>query len=48
MMLTDRFMSQVFSLGPVLLYTLEAIAAVSVLIVGKVLVSREARVLVMK
>jgi YjbE family integral membrane protein len=48
MMLTDRFMSQVFSPGPVLLYTLEAIGAVSVLIVGKVLVSREARVLVMK
>jgi YjbE family integral membrane protein len=48
MMLTDRFMSQVFSPGPVLLYALEAIGAVSVLIVGKVLVSREARVLVMK
>jgi YjbE family integral membrane protein len=48
MMLTDRFMSQVFSPAPLLLYTLEAIAAVSVLIVGKLLAGREARILVMK
>jgi len=48
MMLTDRFMSQVFSPAPLLLYTLEGIAAVSVLVVGKLLAGREARVLVMK
>jgi YjbE family integral membrane protein len=48
MMLTDRFMSQVFSPAPLLLYSLEVIAAVSVLVVGKLLADREARVLVMK
>jgi len=48
MMLTDRFMSQVFSPAPLLLYSVEVIAAVSVLVVGKLLADREARVLVMK
>jgi YjbE family integral membrane protein len=48
MMLTDRFISQVFSPAPLLLYSLEVIAAVSVLVVGKLLADREARVLVMK
>jgi YjbE family integral membrane protein len=48
MMLTDRFISQVFSPAPLLLYSVEVIAAVSVLVVGKLLADREARVLVMK
>jgi len=48
MILTDQFMLQVFLPAPLLRYTVEALAAVGVLIAGKLLLRREARVLVMK
>jgi YjbE family integral membrane protein len=48
MMLTDRFISQIFSPAPLLQYILEAIAALGVLVAGKLLADREVRVLVTK
>ena len=48
MMLTDRFTSRVFSPAPPLQYILEGIAAVGVLVAGKLLAGREVRVLVTK
>jgi YjbE family integral membrane protein len=44
MMLTDQFMLQVFSPAPMLRYTAEAIAAVGVLIAGKLLLARQQHV----